>query len=322
MARYRKRLFNGRRSYSKYRRYSKYRKSQFRGSSKYKRVSRFLRRYKKYGGKRFFRAQRPYQKTRYRINNIIAPDELVMDFKWNQFSPLQFASSHNIQTTTFPVFGINSSYFGEVKNFNENAMKYKQVEFLSGKLTMYIFNNSKLYYRNDTVNEGEFEESVPTTAMVAYQTARTWTDQSGQSVSEALIPMPALPNPNPTGKTRMHLMWEEIAEMGRVSCKFISNGGGSKISQKLKFNAKQSTFKSLKADRTGFQLNIPEPASGAIPWTTNVTYPQNSMFAQLFFLADAHALIPDENAQTLGTLQVFTSYRFKVKFKGLRSNML
>lgn len=330
MARYRKRLFNGRRSYSKYRRYSKYRKSQFRRSGKYRRVSRFLRRYKKYGGKGFFRAQRPYQRTKFRVNNIQAPDELVMDFKIN-WDITNFVSTEGmLLATTLPVFGASSEILNQTRNFGVNAAKYKQVEFLSGRTLIYLFNNVTgtllsrhlVNYLDETQIAASNLATWPTTQLVAYTTARTWVDQEGQPVAEPWPPT------KPPELHSFHYIWSELAEMGLVSCKFINNAGGAKPSQRLSWRAKQSTFKALKADRTAFQINLPEPAGGVVTMPANGEYPRNRMQSR-FYVINAPAEVYDNPAQLgttikthIGGVSCYISYKFKVKFKGLRADML
>ena len=82
-----------------------------------------------------FAAQRRYQKTRYRVNNLITPDELIVAFKRNGYQEYRTTTSHNFQ---YSVFGCLPAEWAAFLNIHEVASRFKMVEFLSGSLTLYF----------------------------------------------------------------------------------------------------------------------------------------------------------------------------------------
>lgn len=107
-------------------------------------------------------------------------------------------------------------------NIKEVASKFKMVEFLSGSLNLYFFNN----LQKRTINtDPALGFTSPVTFFIAYQTSRRWLPEiSPSGVQEEIV------FPNITGKDNI---WEQVSELPGVSGKFISNAGGQNQSKSL-----------------------------------------------------------------------------------------
>lgn len=295
---FKKRGRYGRKSYRKF-------KSQygfFRRGGQYRRLYKSFRRYKKFKRSGVRLAQRRYQRTKYRVNNMITPDELVVSFKRNGF---QRFASNTPTNLLFSVFGCQAAEWPDFQNITEVAKKFKMVEFLSGSMSLYFFNNMQKYIF-ETPPEGSLAVTAPTTLFVAYQTARRWQPQTGTSgIKQA--PQQEILFPDVTSKTDA---WSYTAELPGVSGKFICNAGGAKPSQKLKWKFTQKSWKSLKADRTGFQANI-DPTDGSLQPSAEPYFPVNNAVVKLGF--DIWDLV-----SVVGNLEMYGSQRITLKFKGRR----
>lgn len=206
--------------------------------------------------KRSRRAQRPYQVTRYRIPNVLNPDELIMKIKFNTVL-------YHYPNTPIPTrfeLPVNGSSVGELlqsHNFTDNAAKFNQIEFLSGKLSFYIINEG-------LTSDPDYRIPIPSYLMIGMHTRRRWYDANLQEQSEALIPKP----------DSLESMWNQSAETPGYSirlCNYITSGKGI---QKLAFRASKRSFDVLKANPTSFQQNLPLDTSDPA-----VIYPSNVMNA-------------------------------------------
>lgn len=239
------------------------------------------------------RAQRSYQITKYRVNNLITPDEIIMPFKWhNVIIHSGNATGHYI----LPAFGIRVGDLAEISGWAQNAANFKQVEFLSGSTTIYAFDNT-MAWQARTIGQVQGLNFLTTPAVTAYKTARRWTDQDNKLVEELRLTPP----------DDKHTLWTISAEQPGVSVNFLNSYQGQKNSQKYKWKFNKSSFKGLKYDPTGFSVDFSttRPDNDIIP---------NNM-AQIDFLVDLwNGSLAD--TQLSGALTMFISYKFYVKFKG------
>lgn len=190
---------------------------------------------------------------------------------------------------------VNGSTIGELnqsQNFTEIAAKFRQIEFLSGKLSFYIINEG-LGVRK--TNEDAIIP-VPSYAMIGMHTARTWFDEELNEQSEAVITKPS----------NFSSMWTVSAETPGYSvrlCNYITSGKGI---QKLSFKAGKSSFKALKANPTGFQVNLPLSSD------TLAIVPRNYMKA----FVDITDITSFNNSDALNQTRILVSRTLLVRFKG------
>lgn len=238
--------------------------------------------------KRNYKAQRPYQKTRYRIPNVLTPDELVMKVKWNNYVIIHKPTE--LPRLEYPVNGARYSELLKSHNFNENAGKFKQVEFLSGKLSFYV------------INQAEFEADnyrFPHYMMVGNYSARRWVDENLEHQTEAIIPKPESANK----------MWEEIAEIPGYQVRLVNYLTSGNAIQKIAFKASKASFKTLKANPTGFQVNLP------ITYTDQSDiFPTNAMTGTIDL-----AVVGDDWSDQFNETVVLVSRTILVRFKGART---
>lgn len=190
-----------------------------------------------------------------------------------------------------PVNGSLVSQLSETQNFTQNAARYRQVEFLSGKVSFYIINEA--LYRG-----GSNQIPVPGYLMIGMYTRRRWYDQQLEEQVEAEITKPETSED----------MWKESAETPGYSvrlCNYITSGKGI---QKLSFRASKSSFDVLKANPTGFQVNLPLDPS--IP--NNTVLPGNVMDATV----DITDLRVNGDDARISQVQVLVSRTLLVRFKG------
>lgn len=228
------------------------------------------------------------------MNNLITPDELIVSFKRNGLERYTSMSPHNL---LFSVFGCVPAEWVQFQNIQEVASKFKMVEFLSGSLTLYFFNT--LYKRGGT----DFPYPMPSTIFICYQTARRWQPQTGVSGTKQ-SPQQEILFDNITDKQDA---WSYTSELPGVSGKFVTNAGGGKPVQKLKWKFTQKSWNTLKADRTGFQCNLDE--EGNLLPSGEPFYPVNNAVVKVAFdLTD--------NLNILGDLEMYASQRLLLRFKG------
>lgn len=198
----------------------------------------------------------------------------------------------------FSVLGCVPSEWSEFQNIQEVASKFKMVEFLSGSLTLYFFNN----LQEQKVVEGSNSTvgfQSPVTVFVCYQTARRWLPEISPSGVQQEILFPDV--------TNKESAWEYTSELPGVSGKFITNAGGGKPVQKLRWKFTQKSWKTLKADPTGFQVNLDE--DGNLSPTGQPFYPLNNGVVKVAFdLGDLTSI--------MGALEMYGSQRLLLRFKG------
>lgn len=284
--------YKKKRPYSKFKSgYGRYSKSKFK--SGYKRpgsLYRTLGKFKKSKHRGIRYAQRRYQITRYRVNNLIAPDELIMKFKWNRLNTITNGTPNNF---IFPIFGIEASQLSGIHNWAQQAANYRQVEILSGSLVLYIFNNM---VNTTQPPDSNLITNSGCTALTAHKTFRIWEDQDGVEQQENIMP---------DILTKVS-GWETLGEMPGVSMRFITSGSGQKNVQRYKFKYTQKSFKKgLKADPTKFQADI------ATLGTTD-PFPKNRGLVK--FGVDI------SDANVFGRFNIFQSNTHLVKFKGRLAN--
>lgn len=244
--------------------------------------------------KRNRRAQRPYQVTRYRISNVLNPDELIMKIKFNTVHTYDLRSTETLRLD-YAVNGATIQQLSNTQNFADNAAKFSQIEFLSGKLSFYIINEGLRLASPSSGSTGPYP--FPVYLMIGMYTRRRWYDEQLQEQVEAEIPKPE----------NFVEMWTESAETPGYSvrlCNYITSGKGI---QKLVFRASKSSFKDLKANPTGFQQNIPLPTTNP-----NLVLPSNAMTA----IVDIVDTSPIDDEPRLETVKILVSRTLLVRFKG------
>lgn len=207
------------------------------------------------------------------------PDELIMRFKWNV---LEVHDSANPYNATFPAFGIAATSIPSIHNFSTIAAKYKQVEFLSGRTTLTIFNN----YTEGTT-------SASTTALCVWRPYRVWVDSKGAASEEIIMP---------NGSSKVG-MWEQTAELPGTKYCYITSRNGQKNVKKLSFRFTQKSFKQLRADPTSFSMQLPIDPEATPQMPLNRAY--------IKFCMDA-----SDATTSGGRLEIFVAHTIYAKFKG------
>lgn len=239
--------------------------------------------------KRNRRAQRPYQITRYRIPNVLNPDELIMKIKWNHYFYYNPVATL-VERIELPVNGATIAELQASQNFNENAARFNQIEFLSGKLSLYIINEGL----NNHPDTGAF---YPTYLMIGMHTRRRWFDANLVEQSEAIIPKPDF----------FTSMWTQSAETPGYSVRLVNYITSGKGIQKLAFRASKESFRTLKANPTSFQQNLPLDTSDP-----NIIYPSNVMNAFI----DITDIDSSTAPVTVNRCKILVSRTLLVRFKG------
>ena len=115
---------------------------------------------------------------------------------------------------------------------------------------------------------------MPVTVFIAYQTARRWMPEGGPSGIQQEILFPDI--------TDKLSAWESTSELPGVSGKFISNAGGAKANPEAKkWKFTQRSWKTLKADPTGFQCALDE--NGDLDPSGQPFYPFNNAIVKIGF---------------------------------------
>ncbi|AGO61977.1 hypothetical protein [Circo-like virus-Brazil hs1] len=228
--------------------------------------------------------QRKYQKTKYQIPNVLVPDELVMKVKRNWV----ITTARGVNRIILPINGLQKGDVEEYFNLSKNMAKFKQIEFLSGKVSIY----PRPHYR--TVRDRNIE--LVNDTMVGYFTARQWVDQDLELQNELVIP-----------KQESYItMWTESAETPGYGIKLLKNAYCDNRS-KFGFKGSKKDWKTLKANPTSFQENLP------FDGTANDYVPKN---IKLLYL-DYTELVGNELDQTDGSAMIFLiSHSLLVRFKG------
>lgn len=244
--------------------------------------------------RRNYRSQRPYQITRYHIPNVLRPDELIMKIKVN-FAVDWEETNYRAE---YPVNGARVSELLLSHNFTEYMNRYNQIEFLSGKLSFYMINQS--------LRQTSSTNSTPSPQyfMMGMHTQRRWVDDEGSEQNEAIIAPP----------DDYKEMWEETSEIPGYSVRLVNYITSGKGIQKVSFKASKSSFKSLKANATGFQHNLPFPASN--DQERRRIFPTNCMVATV----DITPIGQDLDASTPYIRpRLLVSRTLLVKYKGVKS---
>lgn len=181
-----------------------------------------------------------------------------MKVKWNHHINLNPVST-GVDRFEFPVNGATLEQLQASQNFMDNAAKFRQVEFLSGKLSIYVINEGLVSHPDSNV-------TIPSYMMIGTHTQRRWFDATLQEQHEAAIAKPSYW----TG------MWNTSAETPGYSVRLVNYITSGKGIQKLAFKASKSSFKRLKANPTAFQHNLPLDTT-----EPNVIYPSNVMNATI-----------------------------------------
>lgn len=92
-----------------------------------------------------------------------------MSFKRNAYQRFAGDSPQNL---LFSVFGCVASEWVQFQNIQEVASKFKMVEFLSGSLTLYFFNNLQNQFVYTPSGGPSLPYQTPSTVFIAYKTAR------------------------------------------------------------------------------------------------------------------------------------------------------
>lgn len=202
---------------------------------------------------------------------------------------LYYNPTANVPTRfEIPVNGATLGELTQSHNYVENAEKFRQIEFLSGKLSFYIINEG---FRNDG------NTSIPSYLMIGTHTSRRWYDANLVEQTEAIIPKP----------DSLESMWTQSAETPGYSirlCNYITSGKGI---QKLVFRASKKTFEVLKANPTSFQQNLPLDTTDP-----SVIYPSNVMNA----FVDVVDLDSMTDRDFVNQTTILVSRTLLVRFKG------
>jgi len=198
-------------------------------------------------------AQRRYQITKYRLSNVVNPDQLIMTFKHNIYETLDFDTTPT--RANMPIFGVDTSFLANVTGWAENVQRFEMVEFLSGKLTLYVYNNivdSVYLISGDNPYRAQRENPL----FVGYYPYRNAISYSGNAVVESPPPL-ATSTPD---------MWAQTAEYPGYSIKIVNTTSSAKNIQKFRWKMSQKNFKSMKADPSNFQIETANiGTTGAIP---------------------------------------------------------
>lgn len=221
-----------------------------------------------------------HEKIWYTIPNVLTPDELVMRIRMNDIYTVDGEVPQRLE---LPVNGFRSSLISEYHNLELNMNRFKQIEFISGNVKAYI------------LKQGGSGSSISNFYM-GYHTVRQWVDQDLEIQTEIIIPK----------EDTYQRMWNQSAEIPGYGYRFLGNRYEPEI-RNYKFSGSKDDWKTLKANPTGFQENLPLP--GDLNERADF-YPRNLKMLYLDFA---------EDYSTAGDrLQVFISHTLLVRFKGRR----
>lgn len=192
-----------------------------------------------------------------------------------------------------PIFGVDTSFLADVTGWSENVQKYEMVEFLSGKLTLYVYNN---YVESLSLDGyiGRREEPV----MIGYYPFRNAIGYNGVAVAESPPPL-ALTQPQ---------MWSQSAEYPGYSIKIVNSTSTAKNIKKLTWKMSQRNFKTMKADPSNFQINTASiGTTGAIP--------SNNSGVVIDFCNFQTPNGTGVSSRPISTAYLLWSLSFKVRFK-------
>lgn len=184
---------------------------------------------------------------------------------------------------SYPLNGIRKDKITDYHNLFGNMGKFKQIEFLKGDLKIYLLVEGGIASGSSRYNTG----------MMGYSTQRFWVDDQLEIQSELVIPKPET----------VSRMWTVSSEIPGYGVRFIKSPYSSKIN-KYKFKGSKKDWKTLKANPTGFQVNLPLPEDDPV----DTTYPKNIKLLHL----DLGETLNDSRV----AYQVYTSHTVLVRFKG------
>lgn len=244
------------------------------------------------------------QKTRYYLENVLVPDELVLPVKRN-FHQIYDPNKLTADRLTTLIFGLQSNSIDNYHNLTDQLKNFRQLEILSGSLTVYIIpammKVDKIY--RDTYAPPSPGYTVFTNTwgglMIGSQTHRNWLDEDNDTQSEIVITPP----------DSLVKMWNYSAEKQGYRINFLKNGFGGGEPRKFKWKIKQSDFKDLKTNKTGFQQNL--PISSVPPFTI----PQNNCNVTLDF-SEIDAAINKPYPEEGCVWHAFYSHKLLLKLKG------
>lgn len=185
---------------------------------------------------------------------------------------------------SYPLNGIRKDKITDYHNLFGNMGKFKQIEFLKGDLKIYLLVETSMSTSTTLrVNSG----------MMGYSTQRFWVDDQLEIQSELVIPKPG----------NVGDMWAVSSEIPGYGVRFIKTALNANIN-KYKFKSSKKDWRTLKANPTGFQVNLPLPEDDPV----DTLYPKNIKLLHLDLVETA-----DSN---LTVYQVYTSHTVLVRFKG------
>lgn len=236
------------------------------------------------------RAQRRYQRTRYQVPNVITPDELIMTVKMNKREG--FVGTKRI---TALVNGFNFDDIPNYHNLQGNMDKFEQMEILAGSYSVYFVLMGTY--------SGISGQTNPDAVLIGSYPSRRWVDASLEYKRENV----------PDAATSSTNMWEELSEIPGYKINFLQSQYSSHGIKKLRWKASKKNWRTLKANPTSWQMNLPlvkDPNN-----TENNIYPGNVM------------TIYYDVSQGFGTpagdsilLSAFTSSTLLVRFKGRKTS--
>ncbi len=202
----------------------------------------------------------------------------------------------------FPINGFRKGEVSEYHNLVANMAKFKQIEVLSGSIKFYI-----IPFQHDIGAVIDPEAEIDTLYqnsinfyMMGYHTRRRWVDQELNSQEEILIPKPQNPQE----------LWTQSAETAGYGVRFIPSIYTTSKLKKYAFKANKKDWRTLKANPTSWQQNLPLPGGDS----SITVYPQNVKMVVVDFVE------PNTNAGSGSTngssMVVYVTHTLLVRFKG------
>lgn len=199
---------------------------------------------------------------------------------------VEVVGSEAINRYTIPINGFRKGDISEYHNLQQNLAKFKQVEVLSGSVSLYMRPGIKMSHDPE-------EATVLIGGVLGHQTIRNWVDQNLEIQEELIVPKTS---------TRAE-MWTYSSEIPGYGVKFLPTIYTKDI-KKFKFKASKKDWKILNANPTGFQQNLPLESTDP----PETLYPKN--------LKRVIIDIADWDSTQGVSYQLFFSQKILIRLKG------
>ena len=224
-----------------------------------------------------------------------------MKVKRNSFHTI--TDNTNPTRLDFPINGFRKGEVSEYHNLVANMAKFKQIEMLSGSIKLYIIpHQADIGAVIDPVaTEDHLYLNTTAFHIMGYHTRRRWVDQDLMPQEEILIPKPEHPGN----------MWTQTAEIPGYGVRFIPSVYTTSKLKKYAFKANKKDWRTLKANPTSWQQNLPLPGGD----DASTIYPKNVKMVNIDLVELRGGNVGSGTNNGSG-ISVYVTHTLLVRFKG------